>query len=157
MYVHRYISKICAADITMKTLTSAPTEAIPRIHSKFKTNITNHNKIAAFKKTLSPDHHYLEFQIKEGHVQYRLRTRSIDVFFVTLVALSGLLFFMAGIVLALHGLFSTPLSYRLLSGGLLFSGAGLGLILFTHLLYKFLRWGAGLSNPEQLLRKYGIH
>lgn len=141
----------------MKTLTSAPTEAIPSIHNNFKTNITNHNKIAAFKKTLFPEHHYLEFQIKEGHVQYRLRTRSIDVFFVTLVALSGLLFFMVGIVLALHGLFSTPLSYRQLSGGLLFSGAGLGLILFTHLLYKFLRWGAGLSNPEQLLRKYGIH
>lgn len=152
-----YISKICAEETSQKILTGRPEEINQIIHTHFNIRANDNNKIAAFKKTLFPDHHYLEFQKKDSHIFYRLRVRAIDTALVTLVVFSGILFSLTGLAFTLHGLFSTPLIYRQISGGLLFSCAGLGLILFTYILYRFFRWGAGLSNPEKLLRKYGIN
>jgi len=152
-----YISKICAEEISPRILSKQPEEVTQKIQTHFNTRTNDNNKIAAFRKTLFPEHHYLEFQKKDSHIEYKLRVRKIDTVLVTLAVISGTLFSLTGLAFTLHGLFSAPPIYRQVSGGLLFICAGAGLIIFIYMLYRFFRWGAGLSNPEKLLHKYGIN
>lgn len=152
-----WISKLCAEDVQAVTLSVTPESLVQKLSSDFTSESADLGVVHFFKKTIFPGHHYLEIRATEKAVEFRLRVRGIDRFFVALTMFAAAAAISVGVFLVVTSIVSSVAEKHYFGGGVLMATVGVGLIFFVYWLYRFFRWGAGLADPLRLLDKYGVN
>lgn len=149
-----FLSKVCAETPVQIPKGVSPDEVMQKLSKHFKAEQAGFGIIRFHKKTIFPACHFLEMQVVDNVIECQLRIGFIDRIIASILLLVvNLMIVAAPIVSIVFNLLAKPENILIIT---LFFSTAMTMNVAIFGLYRFYRWFAGMSHPEQVLENCGL-